>query len=135
MIKNKFNLRNVIAIVICLSVTTIFSGCNKENEEPEKFTLVGKTYAAQAYRSVVSGDWVYWVYRFTSSNSTERTARESNPQGSMIGTPEIYTYELDYPNLTIWNANGTQLLPFTFIDENTIRFTDSRGVVYEYIKQ
>ena len=63
MTKQRFFLRNVVAIVICLAVTTTFMGCQKE-EEPEKFTLIGKTYAAQAYKSVVSGDWVYWVYRF-----------------------------------------------------------------------
>jgi|GEM_PF-2184875 len=32
MYKNKFNLRNVVAIAICLAVTTMFSGCEKEND-------------------------------------------------------------------------------------------------------
>jgi hypothetical protein len=31
MYRNKFNLRNVVAIAICLAVTTIFWGCEKEN--------------------------------------------------------------------------------------------------------
>jgi len=35
MYKNKLNLRNVIAMTICLVGTTMFSGCNKDNE-PEQ---------------------------------------------------------------------------------------------------
>jgi hypothetical protein len=31
MYKDKFNLRNVVVIAICLAVTTIFSGCEKED--------------------------------------------------------------------------------------------------------
>jgi hypothetical protein len=35
--KNELHLRNVIAIAICLAVTTVFSGCDKENPEYGEF--------------------------------------------------------------------------------------------------
>ena len=50
MLKNKFNLKNVVTIVICLTVSTIFSGCNFGKKEAKsiyktvKLSFEGKKY-------------------------------------------------------------------------------------------
>lgn len=110
----------------------LFSACSKSDQPENAFSPNGKTYAAYAYKSIVSNEPVYRVYRFTSKSQVEHTARESSPTGGIIGEPEIYTYTLNYPTMTMKNNSGAALLPFTFINENTFRMTDSRGIVYEY---
>jgi len=49
MYKNKFNLRNVIAIAICLAVTTMFSGCDKENDPPAISVADNKTLTQEVF--------------------------------------------------------------------------------------
>lgn len=110
----------------------LFSACSKSVQPENVFSPNGKTYAAYAYKSVISNEPVYWVYRFTSQSQAEHTAREGSPKGGIIGNPEIYTYSLNYPTMTMKNNSGVTLFPFTFINENTFRMTDSRGIVTEY---
>ncbi|OFY43957.1 MAG: hypothetical protein A2X18_07450 [Bacteroidetes bacterium GWF2_40_14] len=109
----------------------MFSACSKQ-EQPKEFSPTGKTYAAFAYKSVISNSDIYDVYRFTSKTQVEYTGREGSPSGRIMGSPETYTYTLAYPSMTMHNSSGQLLLPFTFISESTFRMTDSRGITYEY---
>lgn len=119
--------------LLFISVILFFLTSCSKNEQPKiEFSPVGKTYSAYAYKSIVDNDNVYWVYRFTSKTQVEHTAREVSPTGGIIGSVDTYTYSLNYPNLIMFNSNGQQLLPFTFISESTFRMTDSRGITYEY---
>jgi hypothetical protein len=67
--KNKLNLRNVIAIAICLAVTTVFSSCEKKTDYNK---LEGTTWETEV-------DNVIFTLRFlNSSECTIGTARHDN---------------------------------------------------------
>jgi hypothetical protein len=129
-------------ILIVLAVLPLlFAGCSKD-DEPDAFSLNGKVYAAYAYQGggyTILGVYfppydVYWVFRFTSDNEVERTARKQNPQGEIIGELDKGTYVLSYPNLVIDIEGYAKSYECTFVDENTFR-TGTGSDILEYVKQ
>ena len=124
-----------LLLLFALITTTLISSCSKDDDKEPEFSLLGKIYAAHAYTSSVSENEVYWVMRFTSNTALERTAREVNPTGGIIGDIENWTYTLSYPTLIIYDEDGEEYNNATFIDENTFRTTNYQGHVTEYILQ
>ena len=113
-------------MVAMLSV--VFTSCGSDDEENDTISLVGKTFSAYAYKGggytfmgvYISEYDVYWVYRFTTSSTVERTAREKESTGKIIGDIENYTYVLEYPTIKITDKEG-HTSTGTFVDTNTFR--------------
>jgi hypothetical protein len=101
--------------------TDIYSNSDK-NEKQDKFTLVGKIYAAE-----VAGQ--YQFFTFNADKSVEYTVRNKSLK---VKEQKTYTYNLEYPKLEILQDNLIKRT-FIFIDRNTIRW-DSQSGFYEFIK-
>ena len=78
--KNKLNLRNVVAIAICLTAMTMFVSCDKEDNQARNL-IVGKWSVTPSYNSIVEitksnfnfimGNSETWSYQWISDNSIE----------------------------------------------------------------
>lgn len=129
-------------LLLLLVLPFIFGSCSSDSDEDNSFNLEGKTYAAYAYDAGgvnIGGIYiqpykVYWVYRFLPDNKIERTARNNEVNGKIIGDIENGTYTLDYPNMKIKLDNNSNYTECVFINENTFR-TGSGSYVKEYNKQ
>ena len=98
MFRNKFNLRNVVAIAICLAVTTMFSGCNEEGGDPGDKTSNVK---------VVSGISMSWKDAgFVNANTTfnyddqDRVIEIADHPFFMIGKKTTFTYAANEVKMT-----------------------------------
>lgn len=121
----------------------IFGSCSSDDDDNNNsFNLEGKTYAAYAYDAGginIGGIYiqpykVYWVYRFLPDNKVERTARNNEVNGKIIGEIDNGTYILDYPNMKIKLDDSDNYTECVFINENAFR-TGSGSNVKEYNKQ
>jgi len=124
-------MRKLIYLATIAIVVGIFIGCSNKDE---KFTLVGKTYAADSGNKNSNGQTIYYVYRFFSESETERTVRYGSPSGAISGNASIDEYKLNYPKLEIWSALEKEFLPYTFVDKKTFRRTVGNKT-YEFILQ
>ena len=61
MFKNRLNLRNVVAIVACLTVTTMFSACDK-NDDDDNGGDNGKDRVLTNEEKKLVGDWVWGTF-------------------------------------------------------------------------
>lgn len=124
----------------------LFSSCSQV--EPEKpFTVSGKTFAAFGYHADsftygmihYDGYDAYYVLRFTSEATAEKSTREANPNGRIIGDIEDCKVTISYPSITVSyvKKNGEQHIESgTFLDETKFRLTTSNGkATSEYILQ
>ena len=57
MFRNKLNLRNVVAIAICLAGMTIFSGCEKNSDNDNNPNEIGDVYVGTYTWSNLTRDW------------------------------------------------------------------------------
>ena len=119
-----------------------FSSCKKE----ESFSVSGKTFAAFGYHAdsftygIIHRDGydAYYVLRFTSETTAERSTREGSASGRIIGDMEDCKVAIDYPLITIsYMSLGTQYTESgAFLDQTKFRLTSSNGkVTSEYILQ
>lgn len=129
-----------IVLLSVVILTSLLSSCSKDDNNEDSISLVGKSYAAYAYHDggfYLGGVYidpydVYWVYRFVSDTEVEYSSRENSPNGKIIGTLKTCTYNLNYPDMTIYeDGHSTNA---TFINENTFR-TGSDSNILEYTKQ
>lgn len=123
-------------ILLALLPLVFLCGCSKED------TLEGKTFAAFAYHAndktiagiQLDGYDAYYVFRFSTASTGERSTRKGSPQGGFIGEIQPCTYEYSYPNIKITYSNeysGRQVTEEgKFIDRKTFRINDK-----EYILQ
>lgn len=128
-------------VLVALLSFTVFLSCAKETP----FTVSGKTYAAFGYHadSFTYGifHWdgydAYYVLRFTSEKSAEKSTREANPQGRIIGDLEDCSVTINYPSIIVsYTENGRLYTEKgTFITQSIFRLTSSSGKISEYILQ
>lgn len=124
-------------LLLILVTSMFFISCSKESleeniEVPKTFSLSGKNYGAFAYTSKLFGVQydVYWVYRFISETEFERTSRENNLKGSLIGEPEYGTYKL-YTNgdkaikVVLKEKGSTESKTGTFVTNESFRIGSS----------
>jgi hypothetical protein len=118
-------------LLLSLVALFIFTGCQKEEKEKEKDTLVGGYFSGFAYTGggfYFLGVWiapydVYWSYRFIDERNAERTANEREPYGTLIGSPDPYTYTYKYPDLILIDEDGKERKG-VFIEKNVFRMGD-----------
>jgi len=101
MLKVKFNLRNVVAVAICLAGVTMFSGCDKNDEEPPKNPL---TYDEGV---VING--VKWATRNVDEIGTFALTSESagkfyqwNRKKAWAITGEVTGWDNSSDESTVW---------------------------------
>ena len=89
MLKNKLNLRNVIAIVICLTATTIFSSCSKDDNPPaisvtDNGSLTQEVFAddEQGKSGVSFTTTSAWTSRISTSAPSAQSAQMNAPANS-----------------------------------------------------
>jgi hypothetical protein len=127
-------------VLLSMGILALLFSCTKSDDSVDTISLAGKSYAAYAYQGggffignmYIDSYDVYWVYRFVSDTEVEYSSREKSPSGKMIGEPEKCTYQLDYPNLTIYD--GTSTVKATFVNEDAFRTGSGSGIL-EYVKQ
>lgn len=135
-------MRKLVYLFLAVALSfSLFSSCTKADEP---FKLTGKVFAAEAYHSSsldvsglhFDGYDAYYVYRFTSETTAERSTRKNSPTGSIIGDIEQCTVSLNYPNITIkyteYSTDHTE--NGTFLDEKTFRVVGAK-TTYEYTLQ
>ena len=112
MFRNKQNLRNVVAIAICLAAMTMFSGCNEEGESDN---IVGTTWA---YTN--GGNYETFYFK---SNSICVLAYEN--------WSSEHTYAYNKPNISISVSGGvTQGI----IKGNTMTLVNPLGQTLIFVK-
>jgi len=105
MFRSKFNLRNVVAIAICLVGATTLSGCDKEEKEPPKDPL---TYD----EGVVIND-VKWATRNVAAPSTFAAKPEDagmfyqwNRKVAWPTTGDVTNWDNSYPAGDRWEKSN-----------------------------
>ena len=124
-------MRNFIIDLFVIVALLFFSRCSNDDKIEPSFSLIGKTYAAEAYEDLFDDGYDYWVYRFLNETEVERTTRKLSPTGGIIGNAEITTYTLNYPALIIKSTMSESYISCEFINEKTFRYQGAYKL-YEY---
>lgn len=136
-------MKRVLSLISLVSLLMIsFSSCKKE----DSFSVSGKTFTAFGYHAdsftygIIHYDGydAYYVLRFISETTAERSTREGNASGRIIGDMEDCKVTINYPLITIsYMSRGTQYTESgAFLDKTKFRLTSSNGkVTSEYILQ
>ncbi|MGF1587270.1 MAG: hypothetical protein ACFCUM_18265 [Bacteroidales bacterium] len=118
MFKNKFNLRNVVAITICLAGMTFFSGCDSPQNKLIKISFEGKKYD-NLYLSADTGDSEKLKIDGTSSDGYNWTFDIPDSISEVAKH-----YEIIYKNDSLINENekNVHMIDFrTIIENDTLR--------------
>jgi len=125
--KISFILRNVVAIAICLAVTTMLSGCDNDNDENDN----GETFTinADVYTGTVLGDEHMAPYILYTAANAKVSEEWGNGSGTITGGKLAFTYgkpknlksigESEIIDMHIQKYDyGSQLKNVTFSDPN-----------------
>jgi hypothetical protein len=124
MTKKNFNLRNVVAIAICLAVTTMFSGCEKDKDSNENNNAEGTpkavmNFTATAGNGQVSLSWDapsdnggseitgYEVTKDNWANKETKTASQLSHIYNDLTNGTQYTFKVRAINANGAGAEGT----------------------------